>query len=199
MNLLYRICKYGAYAYYRLFFKLKVEGLDRLDLNTHYVVCANHLNLQDPMVLGALLPFKTRFMGKKELFKNPIVGAFLRRIGVFPVDRDNNDLKAIKVALSILKEKQSLGLFPEGTRNSGFEPLKVKAGTAMLAIKTKTPVLPITIDSFYKIGKPLRVVFHAPIVFDAYYDQKLESEVYEGLSQEIMTLIYSDLKHYKLK
>ena len=197
MNLLYRICKYGAYAYYKIFFKLQVEGLKQLDLSTHYVVCANHLNLQDPMVLGALLPFKTRFMGKKELFKNPIVGAFLRRIGVFPVDRDNNDLKAIKVALSILKEKQSLGLFPEGTRNPGFEPLKVKAGTAMLAIKTKTPILPITIDSFYKFGKPIRVVFHSPIVFESYYDQKLEGETYEALSQEIMTQIYSDLKYYK--
>lgn len=198
MNLLYRICKYGAYVYYRLFFKLQVEGLDQLDRSKNYVVCANHLNLQDPMVLGAILPFKTRFMGKKELFKNPIVGGFLKRIGVFPVDRDNNDLKAIKVALSILKDNQNLGLFPEGTRNNGFEPLKVKAGTAMLAIKTKTPVLPITIDSFYKWGKPIRVVFHAPIAFEAYYDQKLESDIYEGLSQEIMALIYADLKYYKL-
>lgn len=197
MNLLYRICKYGAYIYYRLFFKLQIEGLEHLDKNTHYVVCANHLNFQDPMVLGAILPFKTRFMGKKELFKNPIVGGFLRRIGVFPVDRDNNDLKAIKVALSILKEKQSLGLFPEGTRNRSFEPLKVKAGTAMLAIKTKTPVLPITIDSFYKIGKPLRVVFHAPYDLTPYYDQKLESDAYEALSQEIMTQIYAALKVYK--
>jgi 1-acyl-sn-glycerol-3-phosphate acyltransferase len=69
----------------------------------------------------------------------------------------------------------------------------------LLQKKKNTPVLPITIDSFYKIGKPLRVVFHEPIVFDAYYDQKLESEVYEGLSQEIMTRIYSELKHYKRK
>ena len=88
-------------------------------------------------------------------------------------------------------------MFPEGTRNPGFEPLKVKAGTAMLAIKTKTPILPITIDSFYKFGKPIRVVFHSPIVFESYYDQKLEGETYEALSQEIMTQIYSDLKYYK--
>jgi len=199
MNLLYRVCKNGAYLYYKMFFKFEVEGLEKIDFTKHYVVCANHLNLQDPFVLGGLLPVVTRFMAKKELFKHWIVSAFLKKIGVFPVDRDANDLKAIKMALGILKEKQNLGLFPEGTRNKGFEPLTVKAGTAMLAVKTKTPVLAITIDSFYKFGKPLRVVFHEPIYLTEYYDQKLESEVYEALSQNIMNDIYKDLKYYKNK
>lgn len=199
MNWLYRTCKYSALLYYKIFFKLTIEGLDQIDLSTNYVVVANHLNWQDPIVLGGVLPFETRFMGKKELFKNKLVGAFISKIGVFPVDRDTNDLKAIKMALSILKNKQSLGLFPEGTRNKGFEPLNVKAGTAMMAVKTKTLVLPITLDSFYKIGKPLRVVFHAPIDLKEYYDQKLDSETYETLSQNIMNDIYSALKYYKHK
>lgn len=197
MNLLYKFCKTGANLYYRLFFKFEVEGLDKIDFTQHYVICANHINLQDPFVLGGLLPVETRFMAKKELFKYWIVSAFLRKIGVFPVDRDANDLKAIKMALGILKSKHNLGLFPEGTRNKGFEPLKVKAGTAMLAVKTKTPVLAITIDSLYKFGKPLRVVFHAPIYLTEYYDQKLEPEAYEILSQKIIDDIYKDLKYYK--
>jgi len=197
MNFLYKACKAGAYFYYKTFFRLEVIGLDHLDLSQHYVVCANHLNLQDPFVLGGLLPFETRFMAKKELFKYRIVAAFLRKIGVFPVDRDANDLKAIKMALTILKGNQSLGLFPEGTRNKTFEPLKVKAGTAMLAIKTKTPVLPITIDSFYKFRGPLRVVFHDPVLLEAYYDQKLEPDAYEAISQKIIDDIYGALVVYK--
>jgi len=197
MNLLYRICHIASNLYYRLFFKLEIEGLEHIDMSQNYVVCANHLNWQDPVVLGGFLPFTTRFMGKKELFKNPIVGAFIRKIGVFPVDRDSNDLKAIKMALTLLKDKQSLGLFPEGTRNKGFEPLRVKAGTAMLAVKTQTPVLAITIDSFYKMRGPLRIAFHKPIFLDAYYGQKLEADVYEAISQKIIDDIYSDLKYYK--
>ncbi len=197
MNLLYKTCQFLSALYYRVFFKLEIVGLEHIDMTQNYVVCANHLNWQDPVVLGGVLPFTTRFMGKKELFKNPIVGAFIRKIGVFPVDRDTNDLKAIKMALTILKDKQSLGLFPEGTRNKGFEPLKVKAGTAMLAVKTQTPVLPITIDSFYKLGSPLRIAFHKPIFLDDYYGQRVEAEVYEALSQEIIDSIYSDLKIYK--
>lgn len=197
MNWLYKTCKFCAFNYYKLFFKFEVEGLENLDMSRNYIVVANHLNWQDPLVLGGVLPFETRFMAKKELFKNRIVAAFLSKIGVFPVDRDANDLKAIKMALGILKNGQSLGLFPEGTRNKGFEPLAVKSGTAMLSVKTKTMILPISLDSFYKVGKPLRVLFHAPVSLESYYDQKIESETYEALSQKIMDDIYAALKYYK--
>ena len=197
MNLLYKICRKGAYLYYKLFFKFEIEGFDQIDWSQNYVVCGNHLNLQDPFVIGGLLPISTRFMAKKELFKHRIVAAFLTKIGVFPVDRDANDLKAIKTALGILKNGESLGLFPEGTRNKGYEPLEVKAGMSMLAIKTKTPVLAITIDSFYKFRKPLRVVFHEPIDLSQYYDQKLTSDEFEVISKSILDKIYSDLKYYR--
>jgi 1-acyl-sn-glycerol-3-phosphate acyltransferase len=197
MGLLYQICKKGAFAYYSIFFKLEVEGLEQVDTTRNYVVCANHLNVNDPFILGGLLPFETRFMAKKELFKYKIVAAFLGKIGVFPVERDANDLKAIKVALTVLKNKGSLGLFPEATRNKGYEPLAVKAGVAMLAIKTKTPVLPITIDSHFKFWGPVRVVFHNPVELDHYYDQKTDTEELERISQEIVNGLYSDMKYYK--
>lgn len=197
MGLLYKICKYGALGYYKIFHKLEVTGLDELDLSSNYIVCGNHINLQDPIVLGALLPFEARFMAKKELFKYRIVGAFLTKIGVFPVDRDANDLKAIKQALTILKGKQNLGIFPEGTRNKGHEPLPVKAGVSMLAIKTKTPVLAITLDSTYKLFSPIRVVIHPPVYFDNYYDVKLDSNELEQLSQDIMNDIYAEMKYYR--
>lgn len=191
MTWFYKMCSKGAKLYYSLFFKLSVDGLENIDLNQHYVVCANHSNAQDPFVLGGILPIEVRFMGKKEIFKNKIVAAFVTALGVFPVDRDNNDLKAIKMALKILKDKGNLALFPEGTRNKGVEPLPVKSGVALLAVKTKTPVLPITIDGTFKFFKPLKVSIHEPIVLDALYDQKAEPDVLEDMSQKIMQGIYA--------
>lgn len=196
MGMLYQICKHGAWVYYKLFYKMEVEGLDTLDTSVNYIVCANHINLQDPIVIGALLPFEGRFMAKKELFKNRIVASFLSKIGVFPVDRDANDLTAIKKALSILKNGESLGIFPEGTRNKGKTPLPVKSGVAMLAVKTQTLILPITLDSPYKLFGRLRVVFHPPVSFESYYGQKVASAELEKMSEQIMKSIYNDMKYY---
>ena len=38
-------------------------------------------------------------------------------MGAFPVDRDNIDINAIKTSLRLLKEGETIGIFPEGTRN----------------------------------------------------------------------------------
>jgi len=68
----------------------------------------------------------------------------------------------------------------------------------MLALKTNTPILPITIDTNYKIGKPLRIVFHEPIEVETYTEEKTDSALYEELSNKMMRRIYEVMK-YRLK
>lgn len=196
MNWLYRFCRRGAMIYYHLFYKMEIEGRESIDFSQNYLICANHINWQDPVVLSGALPVGSKFMAKKELFKYRIVAAFLKKIGAFPVDRSANDLKAIKLSLTYLKNHENLLIFPEGTRNKGVIPLEVKPGTVMLAYKTNTPILPITIDTNYKIGKHLRVVFHAPVVVENKEDLP-DSVVYEQVSTEIMKQIYAQMKYRK--
>lgn len=193
MNKFYAICSKGAYLYYKLFYKLEIIGLENVDPNQNYVICGNHSSLHDPFLLGGVMPLQARFMSKKENFKYKIVGWVIDKVGVFPVDRDGNDIKAIKTALTILKGKDNLALFPEATRNKGYDPLPVKAGLAMLSIRTKTPILPITIDSKFKLFSKVRVVFHKPFEFSEYYDQKVDSEKLEALSQEVINDIYKSI------
>ena len=199
MNTFYAICSKGALLYYKIFFKLELIGREHIDNKQHYVICGNHSSLHDPFLLGAVLPLQARFMSKKENFKYKIVGWVLDKVGVFPVDRDGNDIKAIKIALTVLKQKNNLALFPEGTRNKGMEPLPVKSGVAMFAIRTKTPILPITIDSTFKVFSKVRVIFHEPVTLEDYYDQKVASETLEKLSQEIMNDIYKSIGNDQLE
>ncbi|GAU76992.1 lysophospholipid acyltransferase family protein [Fusibacter sp. 3D3] len=193
MNTFYAICSKGALLYYKIFYKLELIGKENIDGQQNYVICGNHSSLHDPFLLGGVLPLQARFMSKKENFKYKIVSWVLDKVGVFPVDRDGNDIKAIKIALTVLKQNDNLALFPEGTRNKGTEPLPVKAGVAMLAIRTKTPILPITIDSTFKLFSRIRVTFHKPVVLEAYYDQKVDSETLERLSQNIISNIYKSI------
>ena len=79
----YQLAKGVASIYYRVMFKFEVEGLENVDPESHYVICGNHISLQDPIVIACILPLEIHYMAKKELFKNKIFGKFLSALGVF--------------------------------------------------------------------------------------------------------------------
>lgn len=136
-------------------------------------------------------------MAKKELFKNPILGRFLKFAGGFPVDRNTNDLGAIKTSLKILKNKEALLIFAEGTRNRTGEPLEAKPGVAMMAIKSKVPIIPVTIDSSYRLFSKVKITLHEQVSLEKYYDEKLSADEYQILTQDIINIVYKDADLYK--
>ena len=64
---------------------LRVEGLENLPKDQPVLLCANHSSAVDPILLICAMrqDFPLRIMAKKQLMKIPVVGAFLRAIGVF--------------------------------------------------------------------------------------------------------------------
>ena len=70
-----------------------VEGMEKLP-RSGVLLCPNHSSNWDPVLLGLKLPVNYRLhaMAKEELFKNPILGWIIRKLGAFPVSRGNNDI-----------------------------------------------------------------------------------------------------------
>lgn len=123
--------------------RLEVEGQENVPPpGTPLVVAANHMSGLDPFLVAKALP-KGRFlqfMAKKELFM-PIVGWFIRTGGSFPVNREGNDVGAVRTAVRVLKEKGTVGIFPQGHR--GGE--EMHGGVALIAAKGRAPILPVGI------------------------------------------------------
>jgi 1-acyl-sn-glycerol-3-phosphate acyltransferase len=199
VNKFYDFCSRLARLFYNVFFKVEIVGADRIDFSKQYVICANHLSNHDPFLLGGFMPLQAHFMAKKELFKYRIVAKVLDMVYVFPVDRESNDIHAIKKALKLLRSNENLGLFPEGTRNRTDAPLPVKGGVAMMAYRTETPILPITIDSTYKFFGPIRIVYHDPIYLEDFYGKKIDAPTLEAKSQEIVNQLYENMVYYRAK
>ena len=136
MNSLYRHFRI-AYCFIipivRMLFPLRIHHAERLP-DGPMVVCAPHSALVDPILIMAVLTIRRypRYLAKKELFSIPVVGAFLRWIGMIPVDRGNADISSIKAALKVLKEKGIIGIFPEGTRVREEHASEAKTGAVML-------------------------------------------------------------------
>ena len=109
------------------------------------IVCANHSSGSDPVALCySFRKNQVFFMAKKELFKIPLFAQLIRILGAFPVDRSISDVSAVKKAVSLVKDKHSLGIFPQGHRFKGENPrgTKTKNGMALIATRTEADIIP---------------------------------------------------------
>lgn len=145
MNIFYCIEKIITRPFLKLIFFYKCNGRKNLPKNEPCIVCCNHLSNADPIILSALSRRKIHYMAKVELFQNKLAGAILKAHGAFPVVRGAGDGKAISEGEQLLKDGKVLGIFIEGTRSKTGELQKPKAGAAMIAWQTKTPVIPVCI------------------------------------------------------
>lgn len=106
--------------------------------------------------------FNVRIMAKKQLFSIPIVGGFLRAIGVFPVDRGNSDIGAVKTAIQSLRDGWNLFLFPEGTRVKTPGQADVKSGAGMMAIRAGVKLAPVYIGTKKRIFRKTPIIIGEP-------------------------------------
>lgn len=156
----------------RFFTRCGWEGLENLPKDQPVLLCANHSSAVDPILLICAMrqDFPLRIMAKKQLMKIPVVGAFLRAIGVFGVDRGNSDIAAVKTSIQSLRDGWNLLVFPEGTRVKEPGSVDVKGGVGMMAIRSGVPLVPVFIGRdkrlFHRvsiiIGKPYDPVYTGP-------------------------------------
>lgn len=187
----YTLVKSIAFVLFNLVFRIRVVGKENIPLDGSLVLCSNHQSNWDPLVIATAFSRKISWMGKKELFENAFLKVFLTALQVFPVDRQVSDIGAVKKALRILKSNGVLGIFPEGTRVKEFNPENAKAGVALLALKSNSPVIPVYIKSDYKLFSKVDIRFGQAIDYNKIYPGKLDIDQYTNISQDILAKIYS--------
>ena len=114
------------------------------------IVAANHRSYFDPAAMSVLFGKSgrtVRFLGKKEVFDVPVVGALATALGGIRVDRATGSDEPLEAAADALAGGEVVALMPQGTIPRGpafFDPeLKARWGAARLAHRTKAPVVPV--------------------------------------------------------
>lgn len=181
----------------RHIYRLEVHGRENIPQDSErLIICGNHKSNLDPVAISAIFQRQIFWMAKKELFENKFFGGFLTKLGAFPIDREGNDLAAIKKSLKILKNEDVLGIFPEGTRVKEADYTRIKSGIALIAQKTNSRVLPVYIEGDYKPFRKTRIYFREPVKINK--EIKYSPGELENISQDIMRIVYGDEVKWKL-
>ncbi|MGG1675123.1 lysophospholipid acyltransferase family protein [Neobacillus sp. NRS-1170] len=186
----YTFAKSVAYGIFKPWYRVEAIGKENIPKEGGVLLCCNHINNFDPIVLGIMAPRPVHYMAKEELFKVPVLGEVVRKCNAFPVKRGMSDREALRKGLGVLKDGHVLGLFPEGTRSKTGELGKGLAGAGFFALKTDAAVVPCAIIGPYKSLRKLRVVYGQPIAMDEARNTKASAEqVTELIMSEIHKLI----------
>ena len=120
---------------------VQVRGLENIP-DGPAVICCNHSSFSDAIWVIVCSHQKRIFrtMAKKELFSHRVLGWFITKLGAFPVDREANDIHAVKTALGVLREGDKLLIFPEGTRVREGDVSHPHVGAVTFACRTDAPM-----------------------------------------------------------
>lgn len=142
--------------------------------NPHFIYMMNHSSNLDVPAVFIHLPGEVRVLGKKELFKLPVLGVAMRLGGFVPVDRSNREaaVASVRQAAEIARQGASFLVAPEGTRSRTGKLLPFKKGAFYLAIDSGVPIQPVTVRGVYELMPPgsfairsgnIEVFFHQPV------------------------------------
>ncbi len=142
----------------KMLYEVEYVGAENIPEEGGFILASNHINALDPVAIGlGIEKRQLHFMGKKELFENPIAKCFLTKLNGFPIVRGAADTAALDYAIRVVKEGNILGIFPEGTRSKDYKPARAKSGVAVIANRAKAPVLPVSIYTSDELKKHTKV------------------------------------------
>jgi 1-acyl-sn-glycerol-3-phosphate acyltransferase len=132
--------------------RVHVRGTDRIPQGT-CIFAANHTSSADaPAVVGAI-PRRIAILLKRSLFEWPIAGQAFRLAHFIPVDRFDREsaIESVERATQSLRDGQSFLIYPEGTRSPDGRLQELKKGTAVMAIKSGVPVVPVACSGAHRV------------------------------------------------
>ncbi len=189
-KLLFVIFRIIMFLYHPVF---RVVGREHIPQhNGRLLICPNHRGLADPIwvIFAMRLGHIPRIMAKKEVMAVPVLGWFLKKIGVFGVNRQGADVTAVKNGLRCLKEEQQLLIFPEGARVKPGCSLEPKRGALLLAYRTDSPILPVYLTTKRYPFSPITCIIGAPYRLDFGGQTPTEAQLQEA-AETLMKKIYS--------
>lgn len=202
---------------FKIFLRIEISGnKDFLNYKGPIIFSANHTGEFDPVIFSLILPVFSKFyplyfvsnsqerykaFGWRSYFYGGIFFNFLGAYQIFSGKK--NYAFALQNHINILRKGRTVCIFPEGKRTADGRFLKARGGLGYLTFTTVTPVLPISIKTFYNMSltdfllrrKKLKV-FVGDLIYpkDIFLTNNPKVADFQNASQKILDIIEENYK-----
>lgn len=175
---------------------------DYLNTTRPAVFIGNHQTELDVLMLGCIFPKNCSVTAKSSLKRMPFLGWFMSLSYTVFIDRQNSTSarSAMSGAVEEMKrERQSVYMFPEGTRSYSKEPmlLPFKKGAFHLAVQAGMPIVPVVVANYSHVlyVKDRKFVAGAiPVkVLKPIETKNFTASDVEGLARDVRTLMLEEM------
>lgn len=199
----YKLTQITFWIIFKIYNRMTIEWEAELPERDRYIVTANHCSNLDPLLVGINFPKQLRYLAKDELFRSFLFGKIISILGAVPVLQEDINAAAstLKGFLNILKNGESVIIFPEGSRSPDGRLKPLEGGTALISLRTGVPIIPAYISGSFKampVGavwvKPekIRIVF-GKALYPPNTGEKSSKEARDELTQAL-TRVLSDME-----
>lgn len=142
--LFYRVMRRITWVVFKVFFRYRLVGADRIPKKGGLVVVANHESFLDPFAVGIALKKRppATFLAAPWLYKTRVAGTFCRWVGAIPAYGEGKEVTALRESIRVVQKGGTVALFPQG----GIARDGVSGGAVFMAVKGWAALLPMHIE-----------------------------------------------------
>ena len=199
-GILYEVLRLLAMIVFHTVMPVRCHYRERLDMEAPYVLIANHQHALDPVAMAMCVRKRQIvFLGKKELGKNRLVRNLLTRGHTILIDRHNTDMAAMRNCMKAVKLKKILLIFPEGTRHHEGQMEQIESGASLIAMRTKSPIVPIYFDRKLGFFHVTNMYVGEPIAYDDLLEQGINRDTCEEMNERFRETYREMIREYGKK
>ena len=185
-GILYEITRGLAHILFHTVMPVRFHHKERLQQDPPFVLIANHRHALDPIAMAMGIPKKQIvFLGKKELAGSKFARNVLTRLHCILVERHSTDMEAMRSCMKAVKMNKILLIFPEGTRHHEGQMEQIESGTALIAMRSKAPIIPIYFDRKLAFFHVTNLYVGEPIPYDDLLAEGINADTCERMNERM--------------
>ena len=112
----------------RRWLDLRIEGVEHVPTGGAVILAGTHQSHADSLAIGTAVPRPTHYLGDRRLMSWPVVGPWLPRMGMVPLNRGGGDAAAMGVLAQLLDTGACVVIYPEGSRSRDGRVHRLRSG-----------------------------------------------------------------------